>query len=413
MIPKNKAWRYTGNEMSYVKEVLDSGFCAATCGNMNQRLEEAFAKRVGSKYAITMNSGTTTLHAALAAFGVGPGDEVIIPALTVIMCGLAVVYCNAKPVFTDIDPETFLMDPKDVEKKITNRTKAIMPVHLYGQMCDMDAIMTIAKKYNLKVVEDCAECYLASDHKGRLSGTVGDVGSFSMENSKHISVGDGGIVVTNDEAIAERMRKFSGMGFKNIKAANGQVRKNKDVFQNPNYLRHDAIGWNYRLSEITAAVGLAQVERLDEFVNLRKKIGEGFKKVISDTRCDWLIPQKTPADYVNSYWTFVVKYEGKEKKGVEWVDFRNKYLELGGDGIYSAWALVYNEPAMQTISQEGTFFPNFGEQGKQFLGITNNVNCPNAEALQPKLMQFPTNQFGDEEINLKVEALTKAIEFYR
>lgn len=409
---QNKGWRYTGNELNYVKEVLDSGFCAATSGNMNHRLEEEFCKKLGAKYAIVMNSGTTTLHSALAAFGVGPGDEVIIPALTVIMCAYAVLYANATPVFADVDPETFLIDPKDVERKITSRTKAIMPVHLYGQVCDMDAIMAIAKKYNLKVVEDCAECLQGKDEHGRIAGTIGDVGSFSMENSKHISTGDGGLVVTNDEVLAERMRKFGGMGFKNIKASSGQVRKNKDIFQSPDYLRHDSFGWNYRLSEISAAVGLGQAERMEVFVNQRHNVGKRFLQVIKDTNCDWLIPQATPAGAFNSYWTFVVRYEGEEKKGVSWHDFRKKYLEFGGDGIYSAWALVYNEPAIKLISSEGRFFPGFGEQGKYLRGICDNISCPNAEKLQPKLMQLPTNQNGEEEIAQKMEALRKTIEFY-
>ncbi len=152
----SNSWRFRGNELKYVKEVLDSGFGSSTIGTMNQRFEQAFAKRLGVKYAVTSNSGTATLHQALMAFGIGPGDEVIVPALTVVMCGYAVIHAGARPVFVDINPDTFLIDPKDIERKITKRTKAIMPVHLYGQVCDMGAIMKIAKKYELIVVEDSA-----------------------------------------------------------------------------------------------------------------------------------------------------------------------------------------------------------------------------------------------------------------
>ena len=409
----NKGWRYSGNELNYVKEVLDSGFAAATSGSMNKRFEEAFAQKVGVRYAMTLNSGTSTLHSALAACGVGPGDEVIIPALTVVMCGYAVLYAGATPVFADVDAKTFLIDPADIERKITSRTKAIMPVHLYGQVCDMDAIMQIAQKHNLKIVEDCAESFMATDAQGRLCGTIGDAGSFSLENSKHISTGDGGVLVTNDEPLAERMRKFAGMGFKNIQAGSGQVRRSKDVFQNPSYLRHDTFGFNYRMTEVAAAVGMGQLERADMFVSLRRRAGLGFLQVIQETGCDWLVPQYTPSGYVNTYWTFALQFEGKEKRGIEWADFRKKYLELGGDGIYSAWALVYNEPIIQMLGKEGKFFPGLDtKQGGQFMGMCDNVQCPNAESLQPKMMHLPTNQFSEEEILIKMEALRKTIQFF-
>lgn len=407
-----RQWRYTGNEMQYVAEVLGSGFASATCGNMNQRLEQLFAEKVGAKYAITVNSGTTTLHAALASFGVGEGDEVLIPALTVIMCAYAVMYCNARPVFVDVDPDTFLMDPIDLERKITSKTKAIMPVHLYGQVCDMERIMDIARRYDLRVIEDCAQCFLGKDNKGRIGGVIGDVGSFSFENSKHLSTGDGGILTTNDETLAERMRKFAGMGFKNIKAANGQVRKNKDAFQHPDYLRHDVFGWNYRMSEVTAAVGLAQTERMEELVGKRTMFGNRMKKVVENSACDWLSPQHTPDGYVNTYWTFALRYDGQEKINVSWFDFRKKFMEYGGEGIYSAWALLYNEPIMKTVSEQGTFFRDFAHQGEAFKGICDNVHCPNAERLQPKMMHFPANFASEKEMQKQEEALKKAIDFF-
>lgn len=403
------SWRFAGNEVKYVKEVLDSGFGSSTSGNMNQRYERAFAERFGMKYAITSNSGTSTLHQALMAFGVGPGDEVIVPALTVVMCGYAVMHSGAKPVFADVLPDTFLIDPKDIERKITKRTKAIMPVHLYGQVCDMDAIMKIAKKHGLYVVEDCAQCFLGTDAKGRYGGTIGHVGSFSTENSKHISTGDGGMLVTNDEVLAERMRKFGGMGFKNIKALNGQVRKNKDTFQDPTYLRHDTFGYNYRLPEVVAAVGLAQVERIDFIVKKRMQVSKLYREALKG--CDWLVPQKVPAGYVNACWTFALRFEG-ERRGVSWYDFRKKFMEYGGDGIYSAWALVYNEPIMRLIHEKGRFFPDLPDQAKHFKGYLKGVHCPNAETLQPKIMQFTANQEIEKDMKLQIQALKKAIQFF-
>ena len=411
LVETTNSWRFKGKELEYVKEVLDSGFGSSTSGNMNTRLERAFAKRFCMKFAVTSNSGTSTLHQALAAMGVGPGDEVIVPALTVIMCGYAVLYTGARPIFADIDPETFLIDPQDIEKKITKKTKVIMVVHLYGQVCNMGAIMAIAKRHKLFVLEDCAECYLGKDQNGRIGGTIGDIGSFSFENSKHLSTGDGGILVTNNEKLAERLRKFGGMGFKNIKALSGQVRKDKDVFQDPNYLRHDTFGWNYRLPEVAAAIGLAQLEQIDTLVGKRMQIAAKYLEAIGNSQI--LLPQKVPYGYVNSYWTFAVKYQGKQLKGVSWYEFRKKFMEYGGDGIYAAWALVYNEPIMKMIHKEGKYFSDLPATAIHHKGFLRGVHCPNAEKIQPQIMQFTTNQGIERDIDLQIDALKKSIKFYQ
>lgn len=408
-------WRFKGNELKYVKEVLDSGFGSSKYGTMNARLEKAFADRFGVKYAITSTSGTSTLHQSLIAFGIGPGDEVIIPALTVIMCGYAVLYTGANPIFADVDPKTFLIDPKDIERKITKKTKAIMPVHLYGQVCDMDAIMRIAKKHNLYVLEDCAQCYLGTDRKGRMGGTIGHVGSFSFENTKHLSTGDGGILTTNDKILAERMRKFGCMGFKTVKAEGGQAKGRvvKDNFQDPKWLRHDAFGFNFRMSEAVAAIGLAQVEKINYLIKKRQQIAAKYIKAIEETGCNWLIPQKVPAGYINSYYTFAVKYEGKNKLGVSWYDFRKKFMEFGGEGIYAAWALVYNEPAMKLLNSKGKYFKDLKAQAPNFRGFLKGSKCPNAEKLQPKLMQFTANQGIEKDMDIQMTALKKAINYFQ
>ncbi|NJK97406.1 MAG: aminotransferase class I/II-fold pyridoxal phosphate-dependent enzyme [Bacteroidales bacterium] len=194
----NLSWRFDEREYNYIKEVLDSGFASGTSGNMNTRLEQSFAKKFGRKFAITFNSGTTTLHAALEAFGIGYGDEVIVTPLTVISCMNSIIYCNAIPVFADVEEDTFLIDPECIRKKITKRTKAIMVVNLYGQVANMTEIMKIAEENNLYVLEDCAQCYLGT-HNGNIGGTIGHVGSWSFENSKHLTTGDGGIIACDDE----------------------------------------------------------------------------------------------------------------------------------------------------------------------------------------------------------------------
>ena len=405
----DQSWRFGEEELMYVKEVLDSGFGAATMGGINQRLEKGFAEKFGVRYAITHSNGTATMHSCLAAAGVGPGDEVIIPAMTVISNASVVLHQNAVPVIADIEPDTFNIDPDDVARKITPRTKAIIPVGLYGQPADLDPIMDLAKKHNLYVIEDNAQCYLGY-YKGRLAGSIGHMASFSFENSKHMSTGDGGIVITDDEHLAKHIRKFHGLGFSTIESEEGRVRLRKDDFQNPQFLRHDYFGWNYRLPEVAAAVGLAQLGRLEMYVERRQECARLFMEAIEG--CDYLTPQATPKGYVNSYYSFAMVYNGAEAIGVPWADFRKKYIELGGDGFYAAWQVIYNEPVMKNMAFYGKGCPVHcplyeGPKVEWYDGM-----CPVAESLQPRLMQLKTN-YGEMEVaRQKAAALTKTIEYY-
>ena len=396
------SWRFDQRENKYIKEVLDSGFASGTSGNMNTRLEKAFAEKFGRKFAITFNSGTTTLHTALWALGVGYGDEVILPPLTVISCMNAVLYCNAIPVFADIDPDTFLLDPKDIRRKITSRTKAIMPVHLYGQVCDMTEIMAIAREHHLGVVEDCAQCYLGT-HNGKLGGTFGDVGSWSFENSKHMTTGDGGIIVCDDEGLADTIRKLNTQGFRNATAVSGKIRVSKDLFQNPSYKRHDRLGFMYRLPEVAAAVGLAQVEKLDWFVEKREIMARMYKEIIEATGCEWLVPQLTPRSDRNTYYTFAAKFL---RKDVVWEEFRRKFIDHGGDGIYAAWSLCYQEDSIKDVRR---ILESMHLGGR--LNTEEGI-CPYAEKIQPMLMQFTTNQKGEQEMKIESEALYKTIKYF-
>lgn len=393
-------WRFTGNELNYIREVIDSGFGSGTSGGMNNRFETAFAEKVGAKYAITFNSGTSTLHAALFALGVRAGDEVIVPPLTVISNVDVIFAQNAVPVFADIDPRTFNIDPDDIRRKITSRTKCIMPVSLYGLSCDLDPIMELGRKHGIGVINDAAEAHGAT-YKGRPIAGIADITSYSTENSKHIATGDGGIVVTNNEQYAVAMRKFGSLGYAAMKSGDGRIRINKDIFQDPNYRRHDSLGLNYRMPEVAAALGLAQTERMEHFINLRVGIAELYSDAVRG--CDYLVPQHTPDGWLNTYWTFTVKYE---RTDVSWQDFRRKYVEFGGDGIYAAWALSYDE----TLMAEGHYkkhCPVIYRDLEYPRGI-----CPVAEEIQPKLMQFVTNYGSLEEARPKAEALRQTIKFF-
>ena len=393
-------WRFSGNELKYLREVIDSGFGSGTSGSMNNRFENTLAEQCGAKYAITFNSGTSTLHAALAALDINAGDEVIVPPLTVIS-NIDVIFAqNAVPVFADIDPNTFNIDPKYIEKKITKKTKCIMPVSLYGLSADLDPIMKIAKKNNIGVINDAAEAF-GSLYKNKKIAEIADITSYSTENSKHITTGDGGIVVTNNEKYAIAMRKFGSLGYAAMKSGDGRIRINKNVFQDPSYKRHDTLGLNYRMPEVAAALGLAQTERLKHFLDLRIKIAEMYLEAVSE--CNFITPQKTPDGYLNTYWCFTVKFEHKD---VSWKEFRDKFLSFGGDGIYAAWTLSYEETVMTSEIYKKKA-PHYYKNLSYKKGL-----CPVAEITQPKLMQFVTNYGDIREASVKIKALKKTIDFF-
>ncbi len=395
--------KYLGNELKYLEKVLEGESWSATGGSWTIGLEQAFSKRIGTKYGVAFNSGTSTLHAALEAVGVGAGDEVISPALTVIMDSTATFAANAIPVYCDIVEDTFNLDPDKLEALITPKTKAIIAVALYGLSPDYDRILDIAKRHHVAVIEDNAQAVLSS-YKGKMLGTIGDISSFSFENTKHISCGEGGMILTDQEEYAEKCRKLGGHGFKNLRAEDGRVRLNQDMFQNPDYKRHDALGWNYRMPEFTAAVAYAQLERVDELVKLRQESAKIFMDVMKT--CDYLIPQKTPDGYVNSYYSLGVRYLGEEKTGKTWQEFRKEYVDIGGDGYYGAWSVPYLEP----VISERVF-------AKRLPGIYENVRyehglCPVAERVQKQIMQMKTNYRDLELAKRKAEILFSLIRKY-
>ena len=406
MKKNKKGWRFVGNEFKYLKEVLNNDFSAGKSNTMNERLENKFSKIHRQKYAITSNSGTSALHQALNSFGVGHGDEVIIPALTVAMCGFVVWQCGAIPVYADVKKDTFLIDPDDIKKKITKKTKAIMVVHLYGLMCDMDKINIIAKKHNLKIVEDCAQCFLAYDNKKRISGTVGDVGCWSFERSKHITTGEGGVLTTNNKRLAEKIRKFGGVGFKNLTAKSGKGKIDKEKFQDPNWIRHDTLSYNYRMPEICAAVGLAQCEKLKTFVKKRIKSGNSFKKLINKSKTKILITQKIPKNYIHTYFTFPVFFNGK-KYNINWQQFRKKFMSYGGDGIYAAWQTVDNETPFKKAKTTGLISGRKKISDRYGWG-----SVPNAHKIQKNIMQFTTNQKNHFELKKQLSALNKTLKYF-
>lgn len=388
-------------ERKYVLEFLDSQFRLLQGSNMCQRLEEAFAKKFGTEYAISHVNGTATLHSCLAAAGVAPGDEVIAPPLTMASTSLAVLHQNAIPMFADVDPETFQINPESVRKLISPRTKAIITVALYGLSPDMDPIMDMAQEEEIAVIEDNAQCFLGT-YKGKVAGTIGDMASFSFQRTKHMTSGEGGMVITNNEKYADVIRQFACLGYPMYTGKNIQFSK-RDIM-NPNVNRHSSLGWNYLMPKICAAVALGQLERLDDLVDQRRKIAAAYHEIVS--RCSWLVPQRIPENCESSYWSYVVRLD---KDDVTWERFFDSFVKNGGDGFYAAWKLTYMEPIFQTMNMGGReqfFKPPFftGNQQKYEHGL-----CPVAERLQPKLIQFKTSYFDTERFKKQLEALQKTI----
>tara|TARA_Y100000590_G_scaffold346139_1_gene396280 strand:- start:41191 stop:42471 length:1281 start_codon:yes stop_codon:yes gene_type:complete len=401
----NPYGKFNGNELKYILEYLDSENSANDSYPWTARLEDAFAEKYNMKYAISHNSGTSTLHSCLHAAGIGAGDEVIGPIQTGIWFAFVCIQQNAIPVFVDSDPDTFLIDPNKIEEKITEKTKAIVPTHMHGLPCEMDSIMNIAEKYNLIVIEDCAQSFLAK-YKGGLAGTIGHMSSFSFETKKHMTTGQGGIVLTNDEEFAIKIRKHAGLGYRTLTAKQGMTSLMPHEFQNPNFKRHDSLAYNYRLPEICAALGLAQLENLDNKVEKRKKIARMYDECLNGV--DWIIPQKVENHLTNVYWTYTVKYLGSEEKGVSWESFYKKYNDNGGDGFFGGLANQNHEIVMVEKPFYGTYLPSGIELYRNRFDYVSDA-WPVAQEIQPLLMQFKTGYRDLRQAEVAVDALSKTI----
>ena len=392
--------RIFGNELKYLKEVIRNEFCTSSGAKMMNLLENKFAKIFQSKHAISFVNGTATMHAALEAMGIGKNDEVIVPPLTMSSTAFAVLQANATPVFADIDPETFLIDPGSVKKLINKKTKAIITVALYGLSPDIDKIKKFSNK--IKIIEDNAECFLGK-YKNKLVGTLGDCASFSFQSSKHITSGEGGMIITSNETLANKIRKVQSLGYMGLSSKKSKIDKNKLL--NPYYDRHYCLGWNYRMSELCSAVALGQIENINALVSRRTEVAKLFQKK-SRLYHNWFVPQKIPNYCRHSYWTWAVKLETNK---ISWDDFTNKFKYFGGDNIYAAWKLSYQEPAFKNLRFLGR---------EKFISKKNKISyfkknlCPNAEYIQPRILQFKTNYWNIKDMHKQADVLKKTLKFF-
>lgn len=297
-----------GNEKKYLNECIDTGWISSE-GPFIKRFESEFATRVGRKYAVAVSNGTVALDAAVSAIGISPGDEVIMPTFTIISCISQIIRLGGIPILIDSDPLTWNMNVAAIEERITNNTKAIMIVHIYGLPVDVDPVLELAKKYRLKVIEDAAEVH-GQVYKNKECGSFGDISTFSFYPNKHITTGEGGMIVTDDEVLYEKCLSLRNLCFS----------KKRFV--------HEELGWNMRMTNMQAAIGVAQLERLDEFVAKKRAMGALYTELLAD--CSELIqlPLESTTYAKNIYWVY-----GVVLKDVRSLDAESMMEMLSKNGI--------------------------------------------------------------------------------
>ena len=347
-------------EIENVVEVMKSGMIAQ--GPKVEEFEQKFADWVGAEYGIAVNSGTAALHTALLACGIGPEDEVITSPFTFIASGNSILYTGAKPVFADIDLKTYTLNPDAIEGLITENTKAILPVQLYGQSANMDRINEIAEKHGLIVIEDAAQAHGATCN-GQKVGSIGDMSCFSFYPTKNMTTSEGGIITTDDEDLAENAKVFRAHG--------ASVR-----------YHHDEIGYNFRMTDIAAAIGLAQLDKIDGFNDKRianaNYLNEGLKDV------DGIITPYCAYGSKHVYHQYTIRVEKGDRD--DWVDIIN---DCGvGTGIHYPIPL-YNQPIYRSLGIEG--------------------NCPNAELAADNVISLPVHpSLTKDDLDLVIEAVKTA-----
>lgn len=359
-----------GNEKKYLCECIDSGWISSE-GPFVKEFEQKMSATVGRQYGIAVSNGTAALEVAVQALGIGEGDEVIMPTFTIISCAMAVTKLGAVPVLVDSDLLTWNMNVEEIESRITDRTKAIMIVHLYGLPVEVDPVLDLARKYNLKVIEDAAEMHGQTYH-GKPCGSFGDISTFSFYPNKHVTTGEGGMVVTDSEELAERCRLIRNLCFR------------KDV----RYV-HDEISDNYRFTNLQAAVGLAQLEQLDEFIKRKRKMGSYYTEKLRGI--DGLLLPVEKTDYAdNIYWVYGLVLDRHIKADNKAVQ---KILAEAGIGTRTFFWCMHEQPVYKKA------------------GLFAGETYPNAEYLARKGFYIPSGlALTEEQIERVVDKVKSMME---
>lgn len=351
MIPYGKQ-TIEQDDIQAVIDVLKSDFL--TTGPKIAEFEQTVADYVGAKYAVAISNGTSALHAACFAAGIGPGDEVITTPLTFAASANCVLYCGGTPVFADVDPKTYNIDPEDIRRKITDRTKAIIAVHLAGQPCDMDAIHSIAREHGLIVIEDGAHA-LGSVYKGKRVGSLSDMTTFSFHPVKPITTGEGGMIVTDNEDFYKKMVLFRSHG---ITRDDSMMTRN----DGPWFYQQFDLGYNYRITDIQCALGCSQMKKLDRFLARRKEIVARYNEAFAD--CDNIITPYQLSDTESGWHLYIVQVKNCDRRQV----FEN--MREKGIGVNVHYIPVYMHPYYQEHGYE-------------------NVHCANAEEIYSHIISLP------------------------
>lgn len=338
-----------GNEKKYLLECIETGWISSE-GPFVKDFEDKFAKSVNRKHAIAVCNGTAAIDASIEALDLKLGDEIIMPTFTIISCIAQIVRAGLKPVLVDCDNVSWNMKVESIEEKITHKTKAIMVVHIYGLPVDMDPVLDLAKKYNLKIIEDAAEMH-GQTYKNKPCGSFGDVSTFSFYPNKHITTGEGGMIVTDDDAIADNCRSLRNL-----------------CFMPHRRFVHERLGWNFRMTNLQAALGLAQLERIDEFVEKKRKMGSIYHEMLSNVEHVQL-PLKQTSFASNIYWVFGLLI--------------SRDYELTADAAMKKLAKL-------GIGCRPFFYPMHKQPVLNKLGLFENDSHPNAEWLSDKGFYIPS-----------------------
>jgi perosamine synthetase len=355
MIPVNEPL-LDGNEKRYLAECIDTGWISSE-GPFVERLEKEMAAAVGRRHGIAVCNGSAALEAAVAALALEPGDQIVMPAFTIISCAAAIVRCGLLPVLVDSDPVTWNMDPEALKSRLeaeigkgNRRIKAIMPVHIYGVPVDMDPVLELAERYGLKVIEDAAQMH-GQSYRGRPCGSFGDLSTFSFYPNKHVTTGEGGMVLTDDDQLAERCRSLRNL-----------------CFQNRQRFVHEELGYNFRMSNLQAAVGVAQLERLQEFVARKRRMGRKYLELLADLPGVELMPEQTEyAD--NIFWVLglVLKdelpldaAEAMRRLGTKGIGTRPFFWPMHEQPVFRKMGLFEGEryPVAERLARRGFYLPS-------------------------------------------------------